>query len=54
MVMCCVFFEVRNECSNIMRSLHVVCEMDACGADHVCLYVRMIQIDNRLTDLDVI
>jgi hypothetical protein len=37
-----------------MRSLHNVHEMNANRADHVCLSVRMIQLDNLWTDLDEI
>jgi hypothetical protein len=37
-----------------MRSLHDVYEMDAYRAGHVCLSVRMIQLENRWTDFDEI
>jgi hypothetical protein len=37
-----------------MRSLHDVHEMNAYRADHVRLSVRMIQLENRCTDLDEI
>jgi hypothetical protein len=37
-----------------MRSLHDVHQMNAYMADHVCLSVRMIQLENRWTDLDEI
>jgi hypothetical protein len=37
-----------------MRSLRDVHEMKAHTAGHVCLSVRMIQLDNRWTDLDKI
>jgi hypothetical protein len=38
----------------MMRSLHDVHEMNAHRAGHVCLSVRMIQLENRWTDLDEI
>jgi hypothetical protein len=38
----------------ITRSLHVVHEMNACRAGHVCLSVRMIHLENRWTDFDEI
>jgi hypothetical protein len=38
----------------ILRSLHDVHEMNTSRADHVCLSVRMIQLENRWTDLDEI
>jgi hypothetical protein len=38
----------------IMRSLHDAHEMNAYRAGHVCLSVRMIQLDNRWTDVDEI
>jgi hypothetical protein len=45
MVKCCVFFAVRTECSNIIvRYLHGVHKIP----------VRMIQLENRWTDLDEI
>jgi hypothetical protein len=37
-----------------MRSLHNVYNMNAYRAGHVCLSVRMIQQENRWTDLDEI
>jgi hypothetical protein len=37
-----------------MRSLHDVHETNACRAGHVCLSVRMIQLESRWTDLDEI
>jgi hypothetical protein len=37
-----------------MRSLHDMCEMNACRADHVYLSARMIQLENRWTDFDEI
>jgi hypothetical protein len=36
------------------RSLHVVHEMKAYTADHACLSVRMIQLENRWSGLDEI
>jgi hypothetical protein len=43
----------------IVRSLCDVHEINSCRADHVCLFirpssVRMIQLENRWTDLDKI
>jgi hypothetical protein len=38
----------------ILRSLHDVHEMNAKRAGNVCLSVRMIQLENRWTDLDEI
>jgi hypothetical protein len=38
----------------MMRSLHYVHEMKAYMAGHVCPSVRMIQVENHLTDLDEI
>jgi hypothetical protein len=35
-----------------MRSSHDVHEMNAYRADHVCLSVRMIQLENHWTGLD--
>jgi hypothetical protein len=37
-----------------MHSLHDVHEMNAYRAGHVCLSVRMIQLENHWTDLDEI
>jgi hypothetical protein len=34
------------------RSLHTVHEMNTYRTGHVCLHVRMIQLENRWTDLD--
>jgi hypothetical protein len=38
----------------IMRSLHDVHKINSYRAGHVCLSVRMIRQENRLTDLDEI
>jgi hypothetical protein len=38
----------------IMRSLHNVHEMNTYRAGHVCLSIRVIQLENRWTDLDEI
>jgi hypothetical protein len=38
----------------VARSLHDVHEMKAYWAGHVCLSVRMIQLENRWMDLDEI
>jgi hypothetical protein len=49
----CAFFEVRNECLNIiMRSLHDVHEINAYRADPVRLSVRMIQLEKRWMNFD--
>jgi hypothetical protein len=37
-----------------VRSLNDVHKMDANRAGHVCLSVRMIELENRVTDLDEI
>jgi hypothetical protein len=37
-----------------MRSLHDAHEMNAQRTDHVCLSVRVIQLEKRWTDLDEI
>jgi hypothetical protein len=51
----CVSFEVWIEFLNIiMCSLHDVHELNSRRADRVCPSVRMIQLENRWTDLDEI
>jgi hypothetical protein len=59
MEMYCVFFAVQTECLDIiMRSSYGVHEVNAYRDAHVylsvCLSVRMIQLENRWTDLDEI